>query len=126
MRSDEDGERTQFELLTRYLREIGQVPLLSQAQEIDLAKRVAVGDPDAMQQLTLAHRRLVVSIAKRYVGHGLSLLELIQHGNTGLAEAVPHYDWRRDDRFASQAAAWIHEALRRALDDLGHRREPEH
>jgi len=97
MWSDEDGERVQQEPLNRYLRAISRVSLLSPAQEIDLAKHVKGGDPEARQRLTVAHRRLVVNIAKRYVGRGLSLLELIQHGNTRLVGAVPQYNWRRGD-----------------------------
>lgn len=115
MQGDEESERAQHEALSRYLRDLSQIPLLSPTQELELAKRVAGGDPEAARQLTLANRRLVVSIAKQYIGRGLSLLDLIQRGNVGLADAAPHYDWRSGDRFSVYAAGWIHDSLRRAL-----------
>src|SRR5262249_57883977 len=94
-RAVERGEATEVDAITAYLREIGRVPMLSHAQEIDLAQRIEAGDKDAVQQFVLANLRLVVSIAKRYVGRGLSLLDLIQEGNIGLMRAVQRYDWRR-------------------------------
>ncbi len=87
-RAAERGEATEVDAITAYLREIGRVPMLSHAQEIDLAKRIEAGDKEAVQQFVLANLRLVVSIAKRYVGRGLSLLDLIQEGNIGLMRAV--------------------------------------
>ncbi len=82
-----------------YLREIAETPLLTHAQEIDLAKRVEMGDLDATQRFVRANLRLVVSIAKRYVNRGLTLLDLIQEGNIGLMRAVQKYDWRKGFRF---------------------------
>src|SRR5216684_426244 len=78
-----------------YLREIGRVPMITHEREIELAQRIERGDRDAMKQFILANLRLVVSIAKRYVGRGLTLLDLIQEGNIGLIRAVQRYDWRR-------------------------------
>jgi RNA polymerase primary sigma factor len=78
-----------------YLREIGRVPMITHEREIELAQRIEMGDREAMKQFILANLRLVVSIAKRYVGRGLTLLDLIQEGNIGLIRAVQRYDWRR-------------------------------
>ena len=103
----------------RLLREIGRVPMLSHAQEIDLAQRIEAGDKDAVQQFVLANLRLVVSIAKRYVGRGLSLLDLIQEGNIGLMRAVQRYDCRRGHRFSTHATWWIRQAISRAVADKG-------
>ena len=110
---------TEVDAITAYLREIGRVPMLSHAQEIDLAKRIEAGDKEAVQQFVLANLRLVVSIAKRYVGRGLSLLDLIQEGNIGLMRAVQRYDWRRGHRFSTHATWWIRQAISRAVADKG-------
>ena len=115
----ERGEATEVDAITAYLREIGRVPMLSHAQEIDLAKRIEAGDKEAVQQFVLANLRLVVSIAKRYVGRGLSLLDLIQEGNIGLMRAVQRYDWRRGHRFSTHATWWIRQAISRAVADKG-------
>ncbi len=115
----ERGEAAEVDTITAYLREIGRVPMLSHAQEIDLAKRIEAGDKDAVQQFVLANLRLVVSIAKRYVGRGLSLLDLIQEGNIGLMRAVQRYDWRRGHRFSTHATWWIRQAISRAVADKG-------
>jgi RNA polymerase primary sigma factor len=115
----ERGEAAEVDAITAYLREIGRVPMLSHAQEIDLAKRIEAGDKDAVQQFVLANLRLVVSIAKRYVGRGLSLLDLIQEGNIGLMRAVQRYDWRRGHRFSTHATWWIRQAISRAVADKG-------
>ncbi len=115
----ERGEAAEVDTITAYLREIGRVPMLSHAQEIDLAKRIESGDKDAVQQFVLANLRLVVSIAKRYVGRGLSLLDLIQEGNIGLMRAVQRYDWRRGHRFSTHATWWIRQAISRAVADKG-------
>ena len=85
-----------------YLREIGRVPMITHDREIELAKRIESGDREAMKQFILANLRLVVSIAKRYVGRGLTLLDLIQEGNIGLIRAVQRYDWRRGHRFSAR------------------------
>lgn len=118
-RAAERGEATEVDAITAYLREIGRVPMLSHAQEIDLAKRIEGGDKEAVQQFVLANLRLVVSIAKRYVGRGLSLLDLIQEGNIGLMRAVQRYDWRRGHRFSTHATWWIRQAISRAVADKG-------
>src|SRR5512146_1199924 len=118
-RAVERGEAAEVDAITAYLREIGRVPMLSHAQEIDLAQRIEAGDKDAVQQFVLANLRLVVSIAKRYVGRGLSLLDLIQEGNIGLMRAVQRYDWRRGHRFSTHATWWIRQAISRAVADKG-------
>jgi len=102
-----------------YLREIGRVPMITHEREIELAKRIEAGDREAMQQFILANLRLVVSIAKRYVGRGLTLLDLIQEGNIGLIRAVQRYDWRRGHRFSTHATWWIRQAISRAVADKG-------
>jgi RNA polymerase primary sigma factor len=102
-----------------YLREIGRVPMITHEREIELAKRIEAGDRDAMKQFILANLRLVVSIAKRYVGRGLTLLDLIQEGNIGLIRAVQRYDWRRGHRFSTHATWWIRQAISRAVADKG-------
>ena len=102
-----------------YLREIGRVPMITHDREIELAKRIESGDRDAMKQFILANLRLVVSIAKRYVGRGLTLLDLIQEGNIGLIRAVQRYDWRRGHRFSTHATWWIRQAISRAVADKG-------
>lgn len=100
-----------------YLREIGRESLLSAAEEIDLAKRIEKGEKAAKQKLRTANLRLVVSIAKKYVGRGLSLLDLIQEGNIGLMRAVEKYDWRRGYKFSTYATWWIRQAITRAIAD---------
>jgi len=102
-----------------YLREIGRVPMITHEREIELAKRIESGDRDAMKQFILANLRLVVSIAKRYVGRGLTLLDLIQEGNIGLIRAVQRYDWRRGHRFSTHSTWWIRQAISRAVADKG-------
>ena len=102
-----------------YLREIGRVPMITHDREIELAQRIEGGDRDAMKQFILANLRLVVSIAKRYVGRGLTLLDLIQEGNIGLIRAVQRYDWRRGHRFSTHATWWIRQAISRAVADKG-------
>jgi RNA polymerase primary sigma factor len=109
----------EIDAITAYLREIGRVPMLSHSQEIELAKRIERGDKEAVQQFVLANLRLVVSIAKRYVGRGLTLLDLIQEGNIGLMRAVQRYDWRRGHRFSTHATWWIRQAISRAVADKG-------
>lgn len=102
-----------------YLREIGRIPMITHEREIEFAKRIEMGDRDAMRQFILANLRLVVSIAKRYVGRGLTLLDLIQEGNIGLIRAVQRYDWRRGHRFSTHATWWIRQAISRAVADKG-------
>ncbi len=100
-----------------YLKEIGQVKLLSAEEEIELAKKVAEGDQDAKNKLTEANLRLVVSIAKKYSGRGLHILDLIQEGNTGLIRAVDKFDWTKGNKFSTYATWWIRQAITRAIAD---------
>jgi RNA polymerase primary sigma factor len=100
-----------------YLREIGKVPLLTGEEEIDLAKRIVKGDVVARKRLTEANLRLVVSIAKKYMGRNLGLLDLIQEGNLGLFRAVEKFDWRKGFKFSTYATWWIRQAITRALAD---------
>jgi RNA polymerase primary sigma factor len=100
-----------------YLREIGRIPLLTFSQEIDLAQRIEKNDKAAKKKLIESNLRLVVSIAKKYVGRGMSLLDLIQEGNQGLIRAVEKYDWRRGYKFSTYATWWIRQAITRAIAD---------
>ena len=102
-----------------YLKEIGQVPLLTSEQEIDLARRVEQGDKEAKRQLEEANLRLVVSIAKHYTGHGMSLMDLIQEGSLGLIRAVEKYDYKKGFRFSTYAPWWIRQSITRAIADQG-------
>lgn len=119
----------EIELLTRlegiestdpvrqYLREIGRVPLLSAEDEIEFAKRYEKSEKKAKDKLTESNLRLVVSIAKKYIGRGLSLLDLIQEGNQGLIRAVEKYDWRKGFKFSTYATWWVRQAITRAIAD---------
>ena len=100
-----------------YLKEIGQVKLLSAEEEVELAKRVSEGDQYAKNKLTEANLRLVVSIAKKYSGRGLHILDLIQEGNTGLIRAVDKFDWTKGNKFSTYATWWIRQAITRAIAD---------
>ena len=100
-----------------YLKEIGKVPLLSADEEIELAKRMEQGDEEAKQRLAEANLRLVVSIAKRYVGRGMLFLDLIQEGNMGLIKAVEKFDYRKGYKFSTYATWWIRQAITRAIAD---------
>jgi RNA polymerase primary sigma factor len=100
-----------------YLREIGKIPLLSADEELELAQRVVAGDQDAKEKMAEANMRLVVSIAKRYVGRGLDLLDLIQEGNTGLLRAVEKFDPDKGFKFSTYATWWIRQAITRAIAD---------
>ena len=100
-----------------YLKEIGKVPLLTAEEEIDLAKRMENGDEFAKRKLCEANLRLVVSIAKRYVGRGMLFLDLIQEGNLGLIKAVEKFDWRKGYKFSTYATWWIRQAITRAIAD---------
>ena len=100
-----------------YLKEIGKIPLLSQEKELELAKRMADGDEEARHQMAEANLRLVVSIAKRYVGRGMQLLDLIQEGNMGLIKAVEKFDYTKGYKFSTYATWWIRQSISRAIAD---------
>ncbi len=100
-----------------YLKEIGRVPLLSPEEEIELAQRMSQGDPYAKKRLSEANLRLVVSIAKRYVGRGMQFLDLIQEGNLGLIKAVEKFDYTKGYKFSTYATWWIRQAITRAIAD---------
>ena len=100
-----------------YLKEIGRVPLLSGEEEQDIAQRMADGDEEAKKQLAEANLRLVVSVAKRYVGRGMQFLDLIQEGNLGLIKAVDKFDYRKGFKFSTYATWWIRQAITRAIAD---------
>jgi len=127
-KSDEEDEAEPVELeplegvsiddpVRMYLKEIGKVPLLNSADEIKLAKRMERGDEEAKRRLIEANLRLVVSIAKKYVGRGMLFLDLIQEGNLGLIRAVEKFDWRKGYKFSTYATWWIRQAITRALAD---------
>jgi len=100
-----------------YLKEIGKVPLLTAEEEVELAKRMEAGDNEAKRRLAEANLRLVVSIAKRYVGRGMLFLDLIQEGNLGLIKAVEKFDYRKGYKFSTYATWWIRQAITRAIAD---------
>ena len=100
-----------------YLKEIGKVPLLTAEEEIEIAKRMEQGDEQAKRKLAEANLRLVVSIAKRYVGRGMLFLDLIQEGNLGLIKAVEKFDYRKGYKFSTYATWWIRQAITRAIAD---------
>jgi RNA polymerase primary sigma factor len=100
-----------------YLKEIGKIPLLSSEEEVDLAKRMEAGEEDAKRRLAEANLRLVVSIAKKYVGRGMLFLDLIQEGNLGLIKAVEKFDYRKGYKFSTYATWWIRQAITRAIAD---------
>ena len=100
-----------------YLKEIGKVPLLTAEEEIELAKRMELGDEEAKKKLCEANLRLVVSIAKRYVGRGMLFLDLIQEGNLGLIKAVDKFDWKKGYKFSTYATWWIRQAITRSIAD---------
>src|SRR3954447_19559336 len=104
-------------VLTRFLHDIGKTPLLTREDEIALAKRIERGDLVAKEHMMSANLRLVVSVAKRYQGQGLPLLDLVQEGTIGLVRAVEKFDWRKGFKFSTYATLWIKQSLRRAIDD---------
>ena len=100
-----------------YLKEIGRIPLLTREEEIRLAQRVEAGDEEAKKKLIDANLRLVVSIAKKYIGRGLTFLDLIQEGNKGLIRAVEKFDWTKGFKFSTYATWWIRQAITRSIAD---------
>lgn len=113
----EKARRSVSDPVRMYLSEIGKHELLDREEEIELAKRVEQGDREAVEKLIRSNLRLVVSIAKKYLGRGLSMLDLIQEGNIGLMKAVQKYDWRRKYKFSTYATWWIRQAITRAIAD---------
>ncbi|MSU76452.1 RNA polymerase sigma factor RpoD [Patescibacteria group bacterium] len=114
---EEETSDIQDDSVRMYLREIGRVPLLNAEQEVELAKKIEKGDKKAHDALATANLRLVVSIAKKYIGRGLPLLDLIQEGNTGLLRAVDKFDYKRGYKFSTYATWWIRQAITRAIAD---------
>lgn len=111
------GEGVTTDPVRMYLKEIGRIPLLNAEQEVNLAQRIEQGDEIARRKLTESNLRLVVSIAKKYVGRGMGFLDLIQEGNIGLSRAVEKYDWRKGFKFSTYATWWIRQAITRAIAD---------
>ena len=103
--------------LQLFLNEVGRHPLLTAREEVELAKRIERGDHEAKERMINSNLRLVVSIAKRYQGHGLSLLDLIQEGIIGLIRAAEKFDWRRGFKFSTYATLWIRQAIQRGLEN---------
>lgn len=110
------AETVMTEPLKIYLNEIGQIPLLSEEEERELGRRSAQGDESARRKLEEGNLRLVVSLAKRYTGRGVQLMDLIQEGNMGLMRAAEKYDYTKENRFSTYASWWIKEAMQRAID----------
>ena len=110
-------DRSVADPVRMYLKEIGRIPLLNREEEIELAQKVEMGDKIAKDKLTAANLRLVVSIAKKYIGRGMTFLDLIQEGNKGLIRAVEKYDWTKGFKFSTYATWWIRQAITRAIAD---------
>jgi RNA polymerase primary sigma factor len=114
-----DAQPIQADPIWQYLKDIHDIPLLTAEQEVDLARRIEAGEEEALREFTLSNLRLVVNIAKRYVGRGLPLIDLIQEGNIGLMRAVQKFDWRRGFKFSTYATWWIRQGITRAIADKG-------
>ncbi len=119
LESDEviDVQEESDDPVRAYLKEIGKIPLLTPEEEAELAQRIEAGDEQAKKRLAEGNLRLVVSIAKRYTGHGLQLLDLIQEGNIGLMKAVEKFDYRRGFKFSTYATWWIRQSMTRSIAD---------
>jgi RNA polymerase primary sigma factor len=117
--SEAEGEPAWDDPVRRYLEDIRDIPLLTARQEGELAQRIEQGDDEARRRFTLSNLRLVVSVARRYTGRGLPLLDLIQEGNLGLMRAVQKFDHRRGFKFSTYATWWIRQAITRAIADKG-------
>jgi RNA polymerase primary sigma factor len=111
-----DSAPGEDEALRKYLTEIAAFPLLTSEDEVHLGKAVQAGDEDARRKLIESNLRLVVSIAKKYDGSGLRLLDLIQEGNLGLARAADRFDWRKGFKFSTYATWWVRQAISRAIE----------
>jgi len=118
-RSADGGAALSADAVWQYLQDIHDIPLLTREQEVALAQRVENDEPDAVHQFTVANLRLVVSIAKRYNGRGLPLIDLIQEGNIGLMRGVQKFDWRRGFKFSTYATWWVRQGIARAIADKG-------
>ena len=116
-RMEAEGEPLNADAVWQYLKDIHDIPLLTAKQEVELAQRIEAGDTGALQQFTLSNLRLVVSVAKKYIGRGLSLLDLIEEGNLGLMKAVEKFDYERGFKFSTYATWWIRQAITRAIAD---------
>ncbi|MCI8400763.1 MAG: RNA polymerase sigma factor RpoD [Lachnospiraceae bacterium] len=114
---EEDVQEESDDPVRAYLKEIGKIPLLSPEEEAELARRIEAGDEQAKKRLAEGNLRLVVSIAKRYTGHGLQLLDLIQEGNIGLMKAVEKFDYHKGFKFSTYATWWIRQSLTRSIAD---------
>lgn len=108
-----------YETINVYMQEVGQFPLIDEAKELELAQRISQGDAEARQELCNANLRLVISIAKRHMGRGLSFMDLIQEGNIGLLKAVDKFDTSKGCRFSTHASWWIQQAISRAISNTG-------
>ncbi len=117
--TEDGGRRGEDTSLRQYLNQIGKVPLLTAQEEVELAKRIEAGDEAARRRMIESNLRLVVSIARRYVGRGLGLNDLIQEGNFGLMRATEKFDYRRGNKFSTYATWWIRQSVTRALADKG-------
>ncbi|HEX8923646.1 MAG TPA: sigma-70 family RNA polymerase sigma factor, partial [Patescibacteria group bacterium] len=111
------SQKSGVDSVRMYLKEIGKIDLLTFDEEVDLAQRIESGDETAREALINANLRLVVSIAKKYIGRGLSFLDLVQEGNQGLMRAVEKFDWHRGFKFSTYATWWIRQAITRAIAD---------
>lgn len=116
---DHDAQEYGSDLIDLYLKEIGSIPLLTPEKEMQLAQRVAEGDMEARKTMIVSNLKLVVSIAKQFVGRGVSLMDLIAEGNLGLIKAVDRFDYRRGNRFSTYASWWIRQSVSRSIADQG-------
>lgn len=116
---DHEAQEHGSDLIDLYLKEIGSIPLLTHEEEIQLAKRIAEGDTEARKAMIVSNLKLVVSIAKQFVGRGVSLMDLIAEGNLGLIKAVDRFDYRRGNRFSTYASWWIRQSVSRSIADQG-------
>ncbi len=107
----------EVDILTAYMKEVEKIPLLSREEEVELAKKAAEGDKDAINKLVESNLRFVITVAKKYQGMGLPLIDLINEGNIGLITAAKHFDWKRGYHFISYAVWWIRQAILKALAD---------
>ncbi len=116
---DHEAQEYSSDLIDLYLKEIGGIPLLTPEEEIQLAERVAQGDSEARKTMIVSNLKLVVSIAKQFVGRGVSLMDLIAEGNLGLIKAVDRFDYRKGNRFSTYASWWIRQSVSRSIADQG-------